>query len=390
MMGTLLKFAIKRRFLNKLSLSLQFLFILIVFGLMYVDRLSAWFGLDLHEPYKITFSDVLVKNDIDQELWENQGFELVSEHADIRIDYDETGYRVEGVRDVILKQRIQAILLIQHKQNILRTSQESVHAWLDDYENIKVHFEEIEAEQTSFKAQLALVFLTGLYFMLLNFIAVNSGEIIMEKTTHIMPLILSSVSTRAHFVSKLILGMFSVLFQIISSIAIVGIALYLRYRDDRFRGLIQAASKYLALPEFEFELLIKLFDFKFHDLQRFALALMFMLVGIFIVQLLILVLASQVKNAEEAAAIQGPFYLVLLLIYYLSLSIQSPASLSHGLGYHLSFVPVLSMLMMPIRIFTQDLVFVEIWISLTISFALIFILLGLTYPAYVKGLRNIR
>lgn len=389
-MRTLLKFALKRRFFNKLSLSLQALFILVVFGLLYVDKLSAWIGLDLHQPYQIAFSNMMDRDKIDIDLWANQGFELVKDKADILIELKEEGYTVKGVNDVILKQRIQAILLIQHKQNILKTSQENVHAWLEEYENIHVHFEEIEVEQTSFKAQLALVFLTGLYFMLLNFIAVNSGEIIMEKTTHIMPLILSSVSTRAHFVSKLILGMFSVMFQIVSSILIVGLGLYLRFRDDRFRGLIQAASKYLALPEFEFELLLKLFDFHIQDFQRLSLALLFMLVGIFIVQLLILVLASQVKNAEEAAAIQGPFYLVLLLIYYLSLSIQSPASLSHGLGYQLSFVPVLSMLMMPIRIFTQDLVLVEIFSSLTISFALIIFLLSITYPSYVKGLRNIR
>ena len=389
-MRTLLKFALKRRFFNKLSLSLQALFIFVVFGLLYVDKLSAWIGLDLHQPYQVAFSSNMDRDKIDVDLWMNQGFELVKDKADILIELNEEGYAVKGVNDVILKQRIQAILLIQHKQNILKTSQENVHAWLEEYENIQVHFEEIEVEQTSFKAQLALVFLTGLYFMLLNFIAVNSGEIIMEKTTHIMPLILSSVSTRVHFVSKLILGMFSVMFQIVSSILIVGLGLYLRFRDDRFRGLIQAASKYLALPEFEFELLLKLFDFRFEDLQRLSLALLFMLVGIFIVQLLILVLASQVKNAEEAAAIQGPFYLVLLLIYYLSLSIQSPASLSHGLGYQLSFVPVLSMLMMPIRIFTQDLVFVEILSSLTISFALIILLLSVTYPTYVKGLRNIR
>ena len=389
-MRTLLKFALKRRFFNKLSLSLQALFILVVFGLLYVDKLSAWIGLDLHQPYQVAFSSDMDRDKIDVDLWANQGFELVKDKADILIELNEEGYAVKGVNDVILKQRIQAILLIQHKQNILKTSQENVHAWLEEYENIHVHFEEIEVEQTSFKAQLALVFLTGLYFMLLNFIAVNSGEIIMEKTTHIMPLILSSVSTRVHFVSKLILGMFSVIFQIVSSILIVGLGLYLRFRDDRFRGLIQAASKYLALPEFEFELLLKLFDFNIQDFQRLSLALLFMLVGIFIVQLLILVLASQVKNAEEAAAIQGPFYLVLLLIYYLSLSIQSPASLSHGLGYQLSFVPVLSMLMMPIRIFTQDLVFVEILSSLTISFALIILLLSVTYPTYVKGLRNIR
>jgi hypothetical protein len=291
-MRTLLKFALKRRFFNKLSLSLQALFILVVFGLLYVDKLSAWIGLDLHQPYQIAFSNNVDRDKIDIDLWENQGFQLVKAKADILIDLNEEGYAVEGVNDVILKQRIQAILLIQHKQNILKTSQENVHAWLEEYENIYVHFEEIEVEQTSFKAQLALVFLTGLYFMLLNFIAVNSGEIIMEKTTHIMPLILSSVSTRAHFVSKLILGMFSVMFQIVSSIFIVGLGLYLRFRDDRFRGLIQAASKYLALPEFEFELLLKLFDFNIQDLQRLVLALVFMLVGIFIVELLILVLAS--------------------------------------------------------------------------------------------------
>jgi len=229
-MRTLLKFALKRRFFNKLSLSLQALFILVVFGLLYVDKLSAWIGLDLHQPYQVAFSRDMDTNKIDIDLWENQGFQLVKEKSDIFIDLNETGYRVEGVNDVILKERIQAILLIQHKQNILKTSQESVHAWLEEYENIQVHFEEIEVEQTSFKAQLALVFLTGLYFMLLNFIAVNSGEIIMEKTTHIMPLILSSVSIQEHFVSKLILGMFSVMFQIVSSLFVVGLGLYLRFR----------------------------------------------------------------------------------------------------------------------------------------------------------------
>ena len=389
-MRTLLKFALKRRFFNKVSLSLQVLFILVVFGALYFDKISSFMGLNLHEPYRIEFTNNVNKKTMDQSLWENQGFQLVATNGDIRIDLNEDVFIVEGVQDVLLKQRIQAILLIQHKQNILKNSQENVHAWLEVYETIEVQFEEKEAENTSFKAQLALVFLTGLYFMLLNFIAVNSGEIIMEKTTHIMPLILSSVSTRVHFISKLILGMFSVLFQILSTVFIVGLGLVTRYRYDRFSGLIKAASKYLALPEFEFNLLLELFDFNLNDLGRAGLALLFMIVGIFIIQLLILILASQVKNAEEAAAIQGPFYLFLLMIYYLSLSIQNPVSLSKGLGYHLSYVPVLSMLMMPIRIFTQDLVLVEILISLTISFALIVLLISVFYPSYVKGLRNIR
>ena len=197
-MRTLLKFALKRRFFNKVSLSLQVLFILVVFGALYFDKISSLVGLRLHEPYRVEFLSNVNKQTIDQSLWENQGFQLVTTNGDIRIDFMEEVFIVEGIEDVLLKQRIQAILLVQHKQNILKNSQENVHAWLQVYETIEVQFEAKEAENTSFKSQLALVFLTGLYFMLLNFIAVNSGEIIMEKTTHIMPLILSSVSTRAH------------------------------------------------------------------------------------------------------------------------------------------------------------------------------------------------
>ena len=67
-MRTLLKFALKRRFFNKLSLSLQALFIFVVFGLLYVDKLSAWIGLDLHQPYQVAFSSNMDRDKIRHRL----------------------------------------------------------------------------------------------------------------------------------------------------------------------------------------------------------------------------------------------------------------------------------------------------------------------------------
>jgi len=164
---------------------------------------------------------------------------------------------------------------------------------------------------------------------MLNFIAVNSNEIIMEKTSHMIPIILSSVKIRVHFMSKLILGFLSVLFQIISSIGIVGLIGYLRYKFDQGQGLVRLLLKFLPIPIENFSLVefIKILDFKISDIHLVLMGLMFILLGIFLIQICILILSIRVKTMEEAASIQGPFYLVLLIIYYLALSLNTTHAL---------------------------------------------------------------
>ncbi len=391
-MKTLLKFAFKRRFLNKMTLILQILFITIVCFMFYIDKVSDFFNLDFNNPIPINLESSLRKQIVNEDEWKTQGFIFTNDIDEISITKKDNVYKITKVQEVMIQSKLYQLLLNNHKQRMESESNSTVYKWLEKYETIEVDFLEFKLEENQFKYQLIILFLTSIYFMMLNFIAVNSNEIIMEKTSHMIPIILSSVSIRVHFLTKLIIGFCSILFQIISSIGIVGIVAYTRYQMDQGKGLINLIVKYLPINIESISLtdLLKLLDFRWSDTTLVLLGLMFILLGIFLIQICILILSSKVKTMEEAASIQGPFYLVLLIIYYLALSLNTSHALSSGFGYYLSFIPVFSMLIMPMRLLTQHVMRVEIIVSISFTLALISLILVLMYPLYASGIRNER
>lgn len=391
-MKTLLKFAFKRRFLNKMTLILQVLFISIVCLMFYVDKVSEFFNLDFSNPIPINLELTLRKQIVNEDEWKAQGFVFTNNKDSIEIRKVDTIYQVTKVQELNTQTKIYQLLLNNHKQRMESESNSTVYKWLEKYETIDIDFVESKLDDNQFKHQLIIIFLTSIYFMMLNFIAVNSNEIIMEKTSHMIPIILTSVSIKIHFLTKLIIGFSSVLFQIISSISIISIVAYARYQLDQGKGLISLVVKYLPINIDSISLadILVLLDFKWTDINLVLLGLLFILLGIFLIQICILILSSKVKTMEEAASIQGPFYLILLIIYYLALSLNTSQSLSFGLGYTLSFVPVFSMLIMPMRLLTQHVMPIEILISILFTIALISLISAILYPQYASGLKNER
>ena len=389
-MNTLLKFSFKRRFLNKMTLFLQLMFIVIVTLMFYFDKVSDVFNLEFNQPISIYIEPSLRKLIVNESAWTSKGFVLSTNKNSITISKVKDKYTISLVDDLFTQSKIYELLLDNHQKRKESSSNPSVYKWLEDYQKIDVEFLEYHQEENQFKHQLIILFLTSIYFMLLNFIAVNSNEIIMEKTSHMIPIILTHVKIRTHFMSKLIIGFSAVLFQIMSSIGVVGIIAYTRYQLDRGEGLIKLLVKFLP---FKLELmnlddLLKLLDLDWNDFYQIVLGLIFILIGILIIQILILILSSKVKTMEEAASIQGPFYLILLIIYYLALSLNTTQSLSSGFGYLLSFIPIFSMLIMPMRLLTQHVMPMEIITSILFSFALISLTFILMYPLYIRGLRE--
>lgn len=388
-MKILLKFAFKRRFMNKMTIILQILFILIVCTVFYIDKISALFNLEFHQPIEIKLESILRKEIKNEDEWKSQGFIFTNNSESIEITKEDKVYKVSKVQELNVQQHIYDLLLRNHKRSM---ENENNLDWLEKYNTIHVEFIDSKLDENTFKQQLIILFLTSIYFMMLNFIAVNSNEIIMEKTSHMIPLILSSVKIKAHFITKLIIGFCSVLFQIISSIGIVGLIGYLRYKLDEGQGLIRLILKFLPIQIDNFNLteLFKLLDFKTSDLYLLLLGLLFILLGIFLIQICILILSSKVKTMEEAASIQGPFYLVLLIIYYLALSLNTTHALSRGIGYILSFMPIFSMLIMPMRLLTSHVMPIELLVSILFTIALISLILIVFYPQYESGLKNDR
>lgn len=388
-MKTLLKFAFKRRFLNKMTIILQVLFILIVCTVFYMDKISEFFNLDFHQPIEIKIENTLRKEIKNEDEWKSQGFVFTNNSDSIEITKVNKVYQISNVQELSIQQRIYDLLLRNHKRSL---ENENNLDWLEKYNTIHVEFIDSKLDENTFKQQIIILFLTSIYFMMLNFIAVNSNEIIMEKTSHMIPIILSSVKIRIHFLTKLIIGFCSVLFQIISSIGIVGIIGFLRYKLDQGQGLIRLILKFLPIQIDDFNIteLFKLLDFKTSDFYLVLLGLLFILLGIFLIQICILILSSKVKTMEEAASIQGPFYLILLIIYYLALSLNTTHALSSGLGYILSFVPIFSMLIMPMRLLTSHVMPIELVVSILFTIALISLIFIVLYPQYESGLKNER
>lgn len=389
-MKTLLQFSFNRRFLNKMTLFLQIIFILVISIMFYFDKISELLNLEFNKPIPIYIEPNLRKLIVNEAEWKNKGFEFTTNKESITISYSKDVYSITLVDDLMTQSKIYDLLLDNHQKRKESSSNSSVYRWLEDYRSIDVDFLEYKYEDNQFKHQIIILFLTSIYFMLLNFIAVNSNEIIMERTSHMIPIILTHVKIKTHLISKLIIGFASVLFQIISSIGIVGLIGYSRYQLDKGEGLIRLLVKFLPfkLDSFNLDDILKLLDLSMNDLVQVSIGLVFILIGIFIIQILILILSSKVKTMEEAASIQGPFYLVLLIIYYLALSLNTTQSLSSNLGLTLSYIPIFSMLIMPMRLLTQHVMPIEIMISILFSFALISLIFIIMYPIYCEGLRE--
>jgi len=387
-MKALLKFSFRRRLLNPISLTLHILFVLILAIAIYFDVVSSWLNLNAHQPYQIVANTSFKEKIHSFDLWKQQGFEFVRTDGEIEIVHSESGYRVKAPQDPLLQRKIYDLILINHKQNILTQSDDAIYDWLDRYENIHIEFDNHQDNTTAIKHHLIFVLLTSMYFMMLNFIAVNSNEIILEKISNVIPLFLSSISLFQHYLIKLILGLSTVLIQLFSSFGMLSLCLYLRYRYDQFSGLLQLASKYLPIPA-EFmhikDVLIWL-QFSMRDVTTSLLALAYMILGIFTIQVFILVLSSKVKTMEEAASIQGPFYLLLLMLYYLALGLNQQDHINSLLARVLSYMPITSMMVMPIRLLSQSVFTHEIVLSFMFATLFCVFSLGLFYPLYQKGI----
>lgn len=389
-MKTLLLFSLKRRFKHKMSVFLLLFYWIIMAVLFNLDGISSTLHLTWGQNKEIVVDEKTRSWIVDESMWEQQGFVFTNMEGDFGFEKTEEGIRVFGNVDGITQTKLQALLLKNHQLRLLSKSPESVQTWMDDYTNLNIQYENQSVGSEEIRQNVILYILTSLYFLVLNFIAVNSNEIIMEKTSNILALVLSSVSVEAHFVSKLLSALITVSIQLLNSILSVVVVGWLRYHYDHGSGLILWLQKVLNLPLGinRFEDILVLMNVGYKDILGLFISIVCVLLGVLIVQVLILVLSSRARTSEEAGGIQAPFYLILLLLYYGSLSFNTADQLNQGLPYILSFIPVSSMLVMPMRIIQGSALTSEILLSFGISFSVLFLIILSLFPLYRNGLER--
>lgn len=221
------------------------------------------------------------------------------------------------------------------------------------------------------------------FFMLTMFLVQMIGaEINEEKTTRGMEIIISNVSPRVHFFSKLIASNLFVLIQGALLFIDVVVALVIRI-------FIGGGSLSNIAGDVDISSIIKsLSETGFMDnlVYIIPITLVLMILTFIAYSLVAGILASMTTNMEDYQQVQTPIIIISLVGYYLSMM----AAMFDGsiIIRILSYVPFISALLAPALLVLGQIGIIDILIALVILIGTIYILFKYGLRIYKVGILN--
>lgn len=383
-MKALIAFSLNRRLNNPVSWML-FGFSFILFGaVLFADLLLVSFAPALVVPRSIHMSP--------------QMFEVVGEYvpsnfiyqsdllkSDIQIQLKEDGYSVGGHLSAGDQQIIDHLIHGYHRISMVEKMPDHLTSLLDQVMIANIEWENIPEEPDN---HVGFIVITSIYFMLLSFSTAVANEVVNEKTSNVIEVILTSVSHKEHYYSKLLIGWFTMLSQLVIHGFGLIFWLMVRVAFDSGKGMFQLLYRWqwISVQYQSIEEWLQSFTIGTGEVSTIILCAFFLMLGILLVQLLMVLVSVHINSIEEAAAIQGPFYMGMLVVYYMAIFINSSEQLNHGWGYLFSYTPILSMLFMPSRLLSTTVMYSELLLSLGIALLTLIICLILGEEHYRKNL----
>lgn len=221
------------------------------------------------------------------------------------------------------------------------------------------------------------------FFMLTMFLVQMIGaEINEEKTTRGMEIIISNVSPKVHFFSKLIASNLFVLIQ--GGILFIDVALALIIRIFVGGGSLNNLAGDLDISS----IIKSLSETGFMDnlVYIIPITLILMILTFVAYSLVAGILASMTTNMEDYQQVQTPIIIISLVGYYLSMM----AAMFDGsiIIRILSYVPFISALLAPALLVLGQIGIIDILIALVILIGTIYILFKYGLRIYKVGILN--
>lgn len=242
---------------------------------------------------------------------------------------------------------------------------------------------EAKNEDESMAMIMGTVFPTVIlpFFMLVVFLVQMLGsEINEEKSTRSMEIIISNVSPKTHFFSKIVASNLFVITQGVLLIAYALIGLLIRNSLD-----VSAAS---GLTDTIGQLWNTLSTSGIVDKLSYIipLTLVLMLLSFLAYSLVAGILASMTVNVEDFQQIQTPIMLISLLAYYLAIM----AGMFEGsiLIKVLSYVPFISCLLSPALLVIGQITIIDVVISILVLVIFNFVAIKYGLKIYKIGILN--
>ena len=410
-LGFLTKYSLGKKIKSKWFIVVNIIILLVISVLINMDSIIKLFGGDFNNNEEIlvidnigvleTFKDIYainneyLKSETKYSIEEyKEGYDSAIEEIKdtdkilIVIDKDETNYITSKLitnssMDTITYTIISNTLDSVKREEVLK----SYNITNEMYEKIesKVEVERIilDSENTddNMLTNLVVTIITMPFFFLTVYLVQMIGaEINEEKSTKSMEIIISNVSAKTHFISKIISSNVFVLIQGALLIIYCIIGIIIRY--------FVSGSIINSLPVELTTLGSTLSSSGIMDNIKIALPLMLLLliITLFAYSIVSGVLASVTTNMEDYQQIQTPIVLILLAGFYLS----SLASIFKGSIFIkvASYIPFISSLLAPTMYALGEFSLFDMLISILLMVVTILLLMKYGFRIYKVGILN--
>ena len=410
-LGFLTKYSLGKKIKSKWFIVVNIIILVVISALINMDSIIKLFGGDFNNNEEILVIDNIGVIDTFKNVYEinnkylksetkysieeyKEGYDSAIEEIKdtdkilIVIDKDETNYITSKLitnssMDTITYTIISNTLDSVKREEVLK----SYNITKEMYEKIesKVEVERIildsENKDDNMLTNLVVTIITMPFFFLTVYLVQMIGaEINEEKSTKSMEIIISNVSAKTHFISKIISSNVFVLIQGALLIIYCIIGIIIRY--------FVSGSIINSLPVELTTLGSTLSSSGIMDNIKIVLPLMLLLliITLFAYSIVSGVLASVTTNMEDYQQIQTPIVLILLAGFYLS----SLASIFKGSIFIkvASYLPFISSLLAPTMYTLGEFSLFDMLISILLMVVTILLLMKYGFRIYKVGILN--
>mgnify|MGYP002210238669 FL=1 len=410
--------SLKRKIKSKWFVIVNIILMFAIVGLFNIDSIIGFFGGDFNEKQKIyvidntntsfeIFKDSIEKTDINlknSNSYEVKKYNKSLEDGKKKIKKEEKAIIIELNSDEkdILKAKVISNMfidtidyqIITNCLTNLRTNYAIASLGLSEdeitklYSDIKIDRIILDENKKSKDENMETIMSTVFPFIILPFFILSiylvqmiGAEVNDEKTTRGMEIIISNVSPKTHFASKIIAGNTFVLIQ--------GIILLLDSAIGLLVRKLMGGSNLIAKAGFDVtDILKKALDTDLINQLIYIIPLMLisMILTFIAYSLVAGILASMTTNTEDFQQVQTPIVLVSLVGYYLSMM----AGIFKGAAFIkvLSFVPFISAILAPSLLVLGQISILDVIIGIIILIFTNFILVKYGLRIYKVGILN--
>lgn len=241
---------------------------------------------------------------------------------------------------------------------------------------------EVQGENQELIASLAiLVIILPCFFLIIMLVQMIGAEVNDEKTTRSMEIIISNVSPKTHFLSKIYASTLFVLIQ-------GALLLFYGFLAFLVRSVFAGGSESLMLTGSVGEILQVVRDSGIINILLQGLPFILLLFVFSFISYAILagVLASMTTSIEDFQQLQTPIMLIIVVGYYLAIM----ASQFEGAFFikAVSYIPMLSFLLSPVLYTLGQITIIELGISTLITGIFTFVLFRYGLRIYKVGILN--